>query len=951
MYIKRLVMHGFKSFPRKTELPFTPEINIILGPNGSGKSNISDALCFVLGRISAKSMRAAKSSNLIFLGSKEASPSKEAMVELVFENSDRVFEIDSNEVSIKRIVRKNGQGIYKINDEVKTRQEILMLLAQAGIDSNGFNLVLQGEIQNFTRMHPEERRKIIEEVSGISVYELRKEKSLKELDKTDEKLKEVHAILRERTSYLNNLEKERQQALKFKKLEEEIKKLKASIIFIDLERKKKEASGIQEEVEKKNKEIEKIKKMIAEVQNGISNLESKITGINSTIQKSTGLEQEKLNQEIANIRMDLMGLNVKIENYEKKLEELSRQKAEFEKIIREDDVSIRELNKESPVVSKKEKDIDKKKKELEEIEKQRKNFYTIKSELKSIRERFEDKKRLLQNYSGESEFLLKQTTQISNDLFDKKTDAEKVNSIKATIKLRKGNLENFEKREIELGKELSVNEFEIDREGKTVEKIAKIDICPVCKSKITKEHVHSIESESKEKSATLKKRITEVEKELKEIEGKKKVLKNEIEQSSIEILRRESDLIKLSNIEDKKEQIKSLQEKIESVKKEISEMEKTKRKLEENFDENSNIEQKYETSRIELHEISMRSTENMSSEISFKQRELERTKIALKQLLRDEEDIKDELAQNKRDKNEKESFLEKKRHQEEELTKKFQNMILERDSSQRKIREEENIMMEKRNAVREVENQINNINIERARFNAEIENLEIDMLEFSNVELIKASKESLQNRLEQAMETKSKIGSVNLLSLEVYDSVKKEYDSVKEKADIVESEKQSILKTIGEIDNKKKKTFMKTFNELNEIFSRNFTELSTKGVVSLELEDRKEMFNGGVNIIVKTGHGKYFDISSLSGGEQTLVALSLIFAIQEYRPYYFYILDEVDAALDKRNSERLSELLKKHMKKGQYIVISHNDEVIMNATNLYGVSMHEGISKIVSMKV
>ncbi|MEK6819631.1 MAG: AAA family ATPase, partial [Nanoarchaeota archaeon] len=686
MYIKRLVMHGFKSFPRKTELPFTPEINVILGPNGSGKSNISDALCFVLGRISAKSMRAAKSSNLIFLGSKEASPSKEAMVELVFENSDRVFEIDSNEVSIKRIVRKNGQGIYKINDEVKTRQEILMLLAQAGIDSNGFNLVLQGEIQNFTRMHPEERRKIIEEVSGISVYELRKEKSLKELDKTDEKLKEVHAILRERTSYLNNLEKERQQALKFKKLEEEIKKLKASIIFIDLERKKKEASGIQEEVEKKNKEIEKIKKMIAEVQNGISNLESKITGINSTIQKSTGLEQEKLNQEIANIRMDLMGLNVKIENYEKKLEELSRQKAEFEKIIREDDVSIRELNKESPVVSKKEKDIDKKKKELEEIEKQRKNFYTIKSELKSIRERFEDKKRLLQNYSGESEFLLKQTTQISNDLFDKKTDAEKVNSIKATIKLRKGNLENFEKREIELGKELSVNEFEIDREGKTVEKIAKIDICPVCKSKITKEHVHSIESESKEKSATLKKRITEVEKELKEIEGKKKVLKNEIEQSSIEILRRESDLIKLSNIEDKKEQIKSLQEKIESVKKEISEMEKTKRKLEENFDENSNIEQKYETSRIELHEISMRSTENMSSEISFKQRELERTKIALKQLLRDEEDIKDELAQNKRDKNEKESFLEKKRHQEEELTKKFQNMILERDSSQRKIR-------------------------------------------------------------------------------------------------------------------------------------------------------------------------------------------------------------------------------------------------------------------------
>ena len=122
-------------------------------------------------------------------------------------------------------------------------------------------------------------------------------------------------------------------------------------------------------------------------------------------------------------------------------------------------------------------------------------------------------------------------------------------------------------------------------------------------------------------------------------------------------------------------------------------------------------------------------------------------------------------------------------------------------------------------------------------------------------------------------------------------------------------------------------------------------------MVSLELEDKKEPFNGGVNIIVKTGHGKYFDVTSLSGGEQTLVALSLIFAIQEFKPYAFYILDEIDAALDKRNSERLAELLKKYMQKGQYIVITHNDEIITNATNLYGVSMHEGISKVISLKV
>jgi len=224
VYVKKLVMHGFKSFVRKTEIPLTPEINVILGPNGSGKSNITDALCFVLGRLSIKSMRATKAKNLIFMGSKVAPPSKEASVEIVFDNTDQTFSIGGSELSIERVVRKNGQSIYKINKHVKTRQEVLTLLAQAGIDPNGFNIILQGEIQNFVRMHTEERRKIIEEVSGISIYETQKERSLKELQKTEEKLKEINAILGERTAYLNNLEKERQQAMRYKKLEGDIER-------------------------------------------------------------------------------------------------------------------------------------------------------------------------------------------------------------------------------------------------------------------------------------------------------------------------------------------------------------------------------------------------------------------------------------------------------------------------------------------------------------------------------------------------------------------------------------------------------------------------------------------------------------------------------------------------------------------------------------------------------
>jgi len=951
MHIKKLVMHGFKSFPKKTELFFTPEINVILGPNGSGKSNISDALCFVLGRLSAKSIRASKTSNLIFLGSKEASPAKEAMVELVFENKDRIFSIDSDEVSIKRIVRRNGLGIYKINDETKTRQEILLLLSQGGIDSNGFNLVLQGEIQNFVRMHPEERRRVIEEVSGISVYEIRKERSLKELTKTEEKLKEVHAILRERTSYLNNLERERQQALRFKKLEGDAKRLKASIIYGDLTKKKKESEALKEEIEKKNKETEKIKKSMTEIQTGIKNSESKIDSINSTIQKSTGFEQEKLNQEIANLRAELAGLNVRTDNYEKKLSELHNEKGEIQRTISENDSSVKELQRESPSLAKKQKDVEAKKIELEKLEKQRKNFYAVKSELKSAKERLDDKKNLLNSYLNESEFLLKQIEHLSEELFDKKTDEAKINSLKVLLDEKKSSLNNLVKKETELQRISYLNAHEIGKKKNFAEKILKMDICPVCKSKITNEHAHSIKSETDKEVNAMKTEIDGSDKELGKISGEKEILRKEIENISSELKSRESDLVKLSGINEKKDGIKTLQKKIDSLKIEISELEKTRKKLEEDFNENSHAEQRYENMRIDVQEISLRTEENLDTEITFKKRELERARVSLKAILNEEEDLQDELSESKKTIEEKESLLDERREQEEELNRKFQGLISERDSLHKKIRDEESKAFEKQNLIHNVENQINNINIDIARVNAEVENLETDMLDFSGVEIIKANKDSLINRLNSVKEILLKIGSVNLLSLEVYDSVKKEYDSVNEKAGIIDREKEEILKIIHEIDIKKKKTFLKTLNELNEIFSRNFSRLSSKGAVSLEPENKKEIFDDGVNIIVKTGHGKYFDAASLSGGEQTLVALSLIFAIQEYKPYYFYIFDEVDAALDKRNSERLAELLKKHMQKGQYIIITHNDEIILNATNLYGVSMHEGISKVVSLKV
>lgn len=950
-YIKKLVIYGFKSFPRKTEVPFTPEINVILGPNGSGKSNISDALCFVLGRLGIKSMRATKARNLIFLGTKAASPAKEAMVEIVFDNSDKIFSIDEKEISIKRIVRRNGQSIYKINNKTKKRHEVLLLLAQAGIDSNGFNIILQGEIHNFAIMHSEERRKIIEEVSGIAIYESRKEKSLKELTKTEERLKEVLAILRERTSYLNNLERERQQALRFKKLEKDVKRYKASIIYSDLYKKRKELEKVNSDISNKNKQIDKIRKILIDIERDMEKARLKINSIDSKIEKSTGLEREKLNQEIANFRAELAGLNVKIENYENKLFEMESQKKEFQELIKNNENSINELKKEPITLSRKKKDIELKKQELEKIEEQKRKFYMIKSELNSVKQRLKDKKSLLENYSNESDFLLKQIEQISNKLFDKRTNNEKVNELKISLKEKKRFLEESNGKESEIKKISYTNEYEIKKQEKLKETISKIDICPICKSKITKEHSTLVNKEINEKLSKLKQEIKNKDKELNDIKNGVEKLNEKIKEINSEIFNRESDLIKFSDIEGKTEQIKNIQKKIDILKKEILELDNNKNHLVKTFNKDSNIEQRYETLMIEVQEISLRSKENVSSEISFKQKELERSKISLKQLLRNIDDLNQDLEINIKERENDENTLEWKKEQERELNKKFQKLISERDELHKGIRENELKVSENQNLIHNKEQEINLLSIEKARINAEIENFEIDMLDFNDVQIIKAKKDSLIEKLERTKEILLKIGTVNLLSLEVYDSIKKEYDLVKEKTNIIEKEKEDILKIISEIDLKKKKTFMKTLISINEKFSKNFSSLSNKGIVSLEVENKKDPFKEGVNILIKTGHGKYFDATSLSGGEQTLIALSLIFAIQELKPYCFYMLDEIDAALDKRNSERLATLLKKYMQKGQYIIITHNDQIITNASNIYGVSMHEGISKIVSMKI
>jgi chromosome segregation protein len=952
-HIKKIVMHGFKSFARKTEIPLENTMNVMVGPNGSGKSNITDALCFVLGRLSIKSIRAAKAANLLFSGNKTYKGSSEASVELIFDNSDKTFGIDAQEVSIKRIVRKNGQSIYKIGTQTKTRQDILELMAQAGIDPNGFNIVLQGEIQSLVKATPDERRKIIEEVAGISIYETRKHKSLRELEKSEEKLKEVSAVLKERQSYLKNLEKERQEAASYQKLETSIKKCKATLISRNKDKKEKEISETEKTTSEYVAKIEKLKKEIQEKNIGVEKLQTKILIINKQIQSSTSNEQEVLHREISDLKADLAGLEVRRENFNNRTiqgkDKIEKSKDKIEKL----DTEISETQIASPEIKKRQEQQKILQEKLDVLEQQRRKFYILKSELSTLENQKFQKQKFLIESSKEMQLIEQTITSLFYEIKYAKSNEENKNLKSETgskVETTAQQMLILEKEILEREKRKAILEMDIKREEKLKEDIAGISFCPICKQDVGEDHKHKISISANTKMESAK---SEVEKNTAtQMEDSQKInhLKERLATLKTKLNELNIDQIKLKTADEKKEQIKRITRNQEETKKELTSINEKTHTLKSEFEKIKNIEEKYDETRLLLQETSYTDID-VDTEITIKRREINRLSMELKSTTRDIEESEIELRKIQIHITEKDKELTQKGIEEQKLYEKAQKFFDQRNETQDQQKVIETDIIGIQHTIKNIEDKINHNKIQKAQFLAQIDSLKSELHELGETETLTIPTEQVKEKLQKSQFSISRIGNVNMRALEVFDKVDEQVKIVQEKVKQIFEEKEKIENIIKEIDKKKKKSFLTTLTAVNEYFTRNFKQLSKKGEIFLELENKKEPFEGGLNILVKVSRGRYFDITSLSGGEKTMVALSLIFAIQEYSPYCFYVFDEIDAALDKHNSELLAALIKKYMTTGQYIIITHNDTLISETSNLYGVSMQENISKIISLKI
>jgi chromosome segregation protein len=950
-YVKKIVMAGFKSFAKRTEIPFDSYLSVIVGPNGSGKSNVTDAMCFVLGRLSAKSMRAARTANLIYNGGKGNAPADEALVELVFDNEGNVFSINKPEVKISRVVRRNGQSVYKINDETKTRQEVLELLNQGGIDPDGFNIILQGEISRFIEMHHEERRQIIEDVAGISVYEERKQKSFNELAKTDERLKEVTTILNERQAYLRNLEDERQQALKHKHFEESIKRDKASLIHKSIKEKNLDKEKLDKNLLEYQKDLEKNREEHDKIRNEIQQLNSEIDSINKNIQEATGMQQEELHKGITECRADIAGLSVRLENYKQQLAEKDIRKEQLEKDLRRIQSEIEELKKSVP-----KEDFDKllksKSTAFTSVEEKKSHLDKLKLDFNSAKINLENSRKNYDRIIYEISKSQEKINELLKSTGKTKEEVKKIDKIIDEIEKSEVSIKELEKKRIfsisdtaELKKEISLLE-------KLKHDIVKLDVCPVCKRKVTEQHIKEVTEKADSDIKSLDLKIEKLDKTRKELENELRELNERLPK-----LREEEKQLHLSKANLKIVEEKELEkERLEKERRELSDsiqaLERKYRELEIDIKGLKEIEDEYNQIKLEIKEIGSKhdARTTIGLDIANKQREVDQIQNVIRKEIKEKPELEQQIEDLNEILNEKIDVLRDTEKKDNQLKKSFEGMFTKRNKQQDTAREKEMALVNKQNKIREVEDEINVHNLALAKINAELETLNNEFKQYEGIKIVEASRAELEERMHKNEVALQAMGSVNLRALEVYDSIKLEYDKIAEKVAVLQKEKEDILKVITEIDKKKKKAFMDVFNAVNKKFAENFLKLGAREAY-LELENESDPFIGGIDIVVKLSQGRYLDVNSLSGGERTLVALSLIFAIQEYRPYSFYIFDEIDAALDKRNSERLSTIIKNYMKNAQYIIITHNDSLITEATSIYGVSMQDGVSKVISLKV
>ena len=847
MEFKKIQLNGFKSFADRTNFLIEDGLTGIVGPNGCGKSNIVESLRWCMGETSAKSMRGSGMEDVIFSGTSNK-PSKniaEVSISLSNENEDGPYQYkDIKEINIRRKIEKDKGSKFYINDKEVRAKDAQMFFADLSTGAHSPSLISQGRIGALVTAKPVDRRAILEEAAGIAGLHARRHEAELRLNASENNLKRADELRKQQEKQLAGLQKQAEEAAKYKLISDEIKKIEAGLYFLRLK-------DIDQEIKLENE-------INLDAESEVKKFNEKI----DEFEKQIKVETDKINP----IR-------------DKNIENISK---------------IQRLNLEL-------KNLD------EENERITEEIASIKSSLKTIDEDMDREKSIVID-ANSNEKRLKEEKKELIDIDSKYYETEKKSN-----------------------EDLDVAKTRLKNEQEKVEVILKN-----FNSEILQKNLQSIE-EIKE-NITKSKNLIE--------ENRLSEAKYLLEEAHTTLsfvgqkLKGESDEDMFSKIVSKNENIKTFQETYadtysqnQNIKKESLKRTERIKIIEKEIDSWKNLLSSSEKMVLQLNERKNKQSNKLTELEKQPQSQAEK-----------KGQISESLRLSEKEKQENEIII-------EETDSKISNLISELNKTK-----EDTIQIRERKASSGAT--IEGLNKRRndllERIDTELNLNENNILEFSNLNQNEELPDAVtqEELLDEKKRTREKLGSVNLRANEETEKYETEIKKMEQdRADLVTA----IIKlkeSINELNQKGRERLIEAFEKVNRKFNEVYTKLFNGGSAKLELVDSEDPLDAGLDLLVSPPGKRLQSITLLSGGEQALTALSLIFAVFLTNPSPICVLDEVDAPLDDANVTRFCFLLDELTKitETKFIIITHHALTMSKMDRLYGVTMPEkGVSQLVAV--
>jgi len=986
MQLKHIKLAGFKSFVDPTRISFPTNMVAVVGPNGCGKSNVIDAVRWVLGELSAKNLRGDSMSDVIFNGSDLRKPSGQCSIELLFDNSMGKLGGEYakyNEISIKRLMTRDGQSNYSINNTSCRRKDVQDIFLGTGLGPRSYAIIEQGMVSKIVSAKPEEMRSFIEEAAGISKYKERRKETEQRIKKTKENLSRVLDIRDEIKRLINRLQNQANAAEKYKKFQLEEKDLKLNISILN---------SLSAKAQK-----DKLSSQISSLANQITVKSAEVETQQSTIDQIRTEHSSVLSAfEIA--QKNFYSIGADIARYEANIQNLNKTELQTKADLATAKESYsRAIEKESTFDTLNPKENKLKLniailKALQANEQKQKLEIQINDLESSIALKLEE----VQKHQGTIEQIKNDHASLSVS-FDEAQSS--FSSISTDVARQEANLQNLEKLEVQSASDLerakasyqAALEKEINQENLSPKEKAMNLLDNILESLGNLgSNGDSIKSKALELKAALTSILKIASDQSKSMTDEYLQRQNRLEEILLQTAEKKSQIEKelvlftakkaesegsLDSYKSKKSEVNELIRKSEELKSassiELRSLESQKNNLkldlrtfEVNLENASIILEKAEVKISEINPLDFASLDLANLESSLA--EIQSSISALSSInlaapdeyLSRQNNLTELLQQTELKKNEADRelaiLIQKSASAEGEL-----NTIRQTQSKvDESIRDTENKKSIAALDLRALEEQSNNLKLDFRTFEVNLDNAsqaltraglaigDINPEEFKDMDI---------SNLEQSLAgVQAKIISLGAINLAAPDEIAEESQRMEELDAQLEDLNEALEKLQGaikKIDAESRLKFDESFNAVNSKIQEIFPKLFGGGKAALELLEGDSL-NSGITLTAQPPGKKNATISQLSGGEKAMTALSLVFALFELNPAPFCLLDEVDAPLDDLNATRFVAMVEEMSDRVQFIFITHNKISMEKSDHLMGVTMQEaGVSRVVSVDV